>query len=42
VATPGADYPKDKAILFLTDVFGVALVNNKVCALPPSPHGSAV
>lgn len=24
------DYPKEKAVLFLTDVFGIALVNNKL------------
>lgn len=55
VAIPAGDYPKDKAILFLTgeatayqalpaanvdgspDIFGVALVNNKVPApgFPP-------
>ncbi|KAI0263057.1 chlorocatechol-degradation protein [Gloeopeniophorella convolvens] len=28
VATPTTDYPKDKAILFLTDVFGLELPNN--------------
>ena len=31
VATPQADYPKDKVILFLTDVFGIPLINNRVC-----------
>ena len=30
VATPPGDYPKDKVILFLTDVFGLPLVNNLV------------
>jgi len=31
VATPSnADYPKDKVVLFLTDVFGLPLVNNKL------------
>lgn len=30
VATPSGDYPKDKALLFLTDVFGLPLNNNKV------------
>jgi len=30
VATPSSDYPKDKVILFLTDVFGLSLVNNKL------------
>ncbi|KAJ6557891.1 dienelactone hydrolase [Mycena capillaripes] len=32
VATPTVDYPKDKAILFLTDVFGLALNNNLLLA----------
>lgn len=31
VATPSGDYPKDKVLLFLTDVFGLPLNNNKVC-----------
>ncbi|KAJ6568382.1 dienelactone hydrolase endo-1,3,1,4-beta-D-glucanase [Mycena vulgaris] len=30
VATPTVDYPKDKVLLFLTDVFGLDLVNNKL------------
>ena len=30
VATPTVDYPKDKAILFLPDVFGPQLINNRV------------
>lgn len=30
VVTPQGDYPKDKVVLFLTDVFGIPLVNNKV------------
>ncbi|KAF8517944.1 Alpha/Beta hydrolase protein [Hysterangium stoloniferum] len=30
VAVPKVDYPKDKAILFLTDVFGLELVNSKL------------
>ena len=30
VAVPSGDYPRDKAILFLTDVFGPQLVNNQV------------
>lgn len=33
VATPTVDYPKDKAIIFLTDVFGPQLVNAQVRAL---------
>jgi len=32
VATPQVDYPKDKAILFLTDVFGIDLINSKLLA----------
>jgi len=30
VATPPGDYPKDKVVLFLTDVFGLELINNKL------------
>jgi hypothetical protein len=34
IATPNVDYPKDKVVLFLTDVFGLALKNNCVsCGL---------
>ncbi len=36
IATPTVDYPKDKALLFLSDVFGLELVNNKVPWLSPS------
>ncbi|PCH44448.1 alpha/beta-hydrolase [Wolfiporia cocos MD-104 SS10] len=32
IATPSGEYPKDKALLFLTDVFGIPLVNNKLLA----------
>ncbi|KAI0630599.1 alpha/beta-hydrolase [Trametes polyzona] len=32
VATPSGEYPKDKAILFLTDVFGLKLENNRLLA----------
>ncbi|KAJ3552982.1 hypothetical protein NM688_g3861 [Phlebia brevispora] len=32
VATPKGDYPKDKVILFLTDVFGIPLINNRLLA----------
>ncbi|KAI0305247.1 alpha/beta-hydrolase [Multifurca ochricompacta] len=32
VATPQGDYPKDKAILYLTDVFGLELPNNPLLA----------
>ncbi|KAI0252938.1 Alpha/Beta hydrolase protein [Lactifluus subvellereus] len=31
VATPQTDYPKDKAIIYLTDVFGLELPNNLAC-----------
>ena len=31
VATPSGEYPKDKALLLLTNVFGIDLVNNSVC-----------
>jgi hypothetical protein len=30
VATPETEYPKDKILLFLTDVFGVDRVNSQV------------
>ena len=30
VATPSGDYPKNKVILFLPDVFGPQLINAKV------------
>ncbi|KAG1738862.1 Alpha/Beta hydrolase protein [Suillus paluster] len=30
VATPAVDYPKDKVILFLPDVFGIELINAKL------------
>ncbi|CCM02577.1 uncharacterized protein FIBRA_04680 [Fibroporia radiculosa] len=32
VATPSGDYPKDKVVLYLTDVFGIPLNNNKLLA----------
>ncbi|OCH96354.1 alpha/beta-hydrolase [Obba rivulosa] len=32
IATPNVDYPKDKVLLFLTDVFGIPLNNNKLLA----------
>ena len=32
MGTPTGDYPKDKVVLFLSDVFGIPLVNNKVRA----------
>ena len=30
VGTPTVDYPKDKALLFLPDVFGLGLINNQL------------
>ncbi|KAJ7708959.1 Alpha/Beta hydrolase protein [Mycena rosella] len=53
VATPTVDYPKNKVLLFLTDVFGLPLVNNKLLAddfarngfktvLPDYLHGDAI
>ncbi|KAF7797495.1 hypothetical protein EIP86_008694 [Pleurotus ostreatoroseus] len=30
VALPQGDYPKDKVVLFLTDVFGIPLINNRL------------
>ncbi|KAG2354493.1 hypothetical protein BDR07DRAFT_1366006, partial [Suillus spraguei] len=32
VATPAIDYPKDKVILFLPDVFGIELINTQLLA----------
>ncbi|GBE86617.1 Protein AIM2 [Sparassis crispa] len=32
VATPSVDYAKDKVILFLTDAFGIPLINNRLLA----------
>ncbi|KAG2063790.1 alpha/beta-hydrolase [Suillus decipiens] len=32
IATPTVDYPKDKVILFLPDVFGIELINNQLLA----------
>lgn len=32
VATPAIDYPKDKVVLFLADVFGPQLLNNQLLA----------
>ncbi|EIW59808.1 alpha/beta-hydrolase [Trametes versicolor FP-101664 SS1] len=32
IATPTTEYPKDKAVLFLTDVFGLKLQNNLLLA----------
>ena len=33
VATPSGDYPKNKVILFLADVFGPQLINARVRSL---------
>jgi hypothetical protein len=30
VGTPSIEYPHNKVLLYLSDVFGLALVNNKV------------
>lgn len=38
VATPTGDYPKDKAILFLPDVFGIELINSQVGHRSPRIH----
>ncbi|KAJ6542006.1 chlorocatechol-degradation protein [Mycena vulgaris] len=32
VATPTIPYPKDKVLIFLTDIFGLALANNRLLA----------
>ncbi|KAJ7445857.1 dienelactone hydrolase endo-1,3,1,4-beta-D-glucanase [Mycena latifolia] len=53
VATPTVDYPKDKVLLFLTDVFGLELVNSRLLAddfarngfktiIPDYLHGDAI
>ena len=34
VATPEVDFPKDKAMIYLTDVFGLEFPNNLVRYLP--------
>ncbi|KAJ7726710.1 dienelactone hydrolase endo-1,3,1,4-beta-D-glucanase [Mycena maculata] len=39
IATPTVDYPKDKVVLFLTDVFGLALKNNRLLADDFSRNG---
>ena len=39
VATPEGDYPKDKVILYLPDVFGVDLVNAQLLADDFARHG---
>ena len=33
VAAPTIDYPKDKAVLFMADIFGAQLVNAQVCSM---------
>lgn len=30
VATPSTDYPKDKVLILITDVFGSSFINNQV------------
>jgi len=42
VALPKEDYPKDKAILLFTDVFGVQLINNRLMADDFSRNGFQV
>jgi hypothetical protein len=37
VATPKTDFPKDKAILYITDVYGLDLNNNQVPRARPVP-----
>ncbi|KAI0742606.1 dienelactone hydrolase endo-1,3,1,4-beta-D-glucanase [Daedaleopsis nitida] len=39
VATPTGDYPKEKVVLFLSDVFGIPLVNNKLLVDDFARHG---
>ncbi|EKM79695.1 hypothetical protein AGABI1DRAFT_100608 [Agaricus bisporus var. burnettii JB137-S8] len=39
IAKPIVDYPKDKAVLFLTDAFGLELVNNMLLADDFSRNG---
>lgn len=34
VATPAVDYPRDKAVLFLSDVFGYKLINSQISTSP--------
>ena len=31
VGTPSVDYDKSKVVIYLTDAFGIELVNNLVC-----------
>ena len=31
ISTPEGDYAKDKVVVYLSDVFGIPLKNNKVC-----------
>jgi hypothetical protein len=35
VATPSIPHPKERVLIFLTDIFGLSLVNNRV----RNPHG---
>ncbi|KIP04970.1 hypothetical protein PHLGIDRAFT_25327 [Phlebiopsis gigantea 11061_1 CR5-6] len=41
VATPQGDYPKDKVVLYLTDVLGIALVNNRT-VMPDILHNDPI
>ncbi|KAH9851964.1 alpha/beta-hydrolase [Lenzites betulinus] len=42
VATPTGDYPKDKVVLFLTDVFGLKLENSRLLADDYAKNGFKV
>lgn len=42
VATPTVDYPKDAAILYLSDVFGVQLINSQVRECDPTQKRGAL
>ena len=37
VATPAVEYPKDKAVLFLSDIFGAHFINAQVSLSPAVP-----
>lgn len=36
VVSPKVDYPKDKVVLYLTDILGLEFPNNRVCCPTPS------
>ncbi|GJJ11189.1 hypothetical protein Clacol_005421 [Clathrus columnatus] len=42
VALPSGDYDKTKAVLFLTDIFGLTLVNNKADAFADNGYATYV